>query len=252
MVYSINSIIYHLINLNSIDSDDRISYKYFNIFLDEIELYFHPEFQRKYLFELLKSLNVMNFSIYGINILFLTHSPFILSDIPSQNILKLDEGKIRDDVTSENTFGANIHDLLAKDFFLKDGFMGEFAKSEINNVISFLANEKNENEITKIEEEIKSLDSDLKKENLEKPKTIEIELIRNELIKTKRKKLLKRIKFNNLNEKYNSEYCSNLIDLIGEPILYNSLIELYSEAYPSEKENFIKQQIKRLQKLIEK
>lgn len=252
MVYSINSIIYHLINLNSIDSENRVTYKYFNIFLDEIELYFHPEFQRKYLYELLKSLNAMNFSIDGINILFLTHSPFILSDIPSQNILKLDEGKIRDDAASENTFGANIHDLLANDFFLKDGFMGEFAKSEINNVISFLANEKNENELTKIDDQIDSLNFKLKKEDLENPKIIEIELIRKELIKTKRKKLLKRIEFNNLNDKYNSEYCSNLIDIIGEPILYNSLIELYSEAYPSAKENFIKQQIKRLQKLIKK
>lgn len=252
IVYSLSSIIYHLINLKSIHNDERISYNKFNLILDEIELYFHPEFQRKFLSELLKSINNSGIDYNGINILFLTHSPFILSDIPSQNILKLEDGDVCLDEVSENTFGANIHDLLANDFFLKDGFMGEFAKSEINNVISFLAREKNKNEIIKIEDLIKSLNLKLKKEDLEKHKIIEIEQIRSELKKNRRNKLIKKIDFDNLNEKYNSKYCSNLIDIIGEPMLYNSLVELYTEAYPLEKENFIKRQIERLQKLIEK
>ncbi|QDW20675.1 AAA family ATPase [Flavobacterium sp. KBS0721] len=138
MIFSISSIIYHLTNLKSIDSEERISYKYFNIILDEIELYFHPEFQRKYIYELLRSIKSMNFHLYGINIMFLTHSPFILSDIPNQNILRLIDGF--QDQYDENgkTFGANIHELLANDFYLAEGFMGEFAKEKILDLILYL------------------------------------------------------------------------------------------------------------------
>jgi hypothetical protein len=47
--------------------------------------------------------------------------------------------------TSDNqTFGANIHDLLANDFFMKQGYIGEFAKNTIQSIIDTL-NGKNEN-----------------------------------------------------------------------------------------------------------
>jgi hypothetical protein len=140
LIHSVQSILYHIINVNSVfDNNDLedINYKYINLILDEIELYFHPAHQKdfiQYLLDGIKSLDVSK--INAINILFSTHSPFILSDIPSNNILKLKKGE---PVFSEQlTFGANIHDLLANDFFLKDGFMGEFAKAEINKIISWI------------------------------------------------------------------------------------------------------------------
>lgn len=141
MIYSINSIIYHLINLDSIysmDLEDGISYKYFNIVLDEIELYFHPEFQRIFLSELIKSINYLKGYDYSYNIIFLTHSPFILSDIPTANILKLDKGEIQNNIIDEETYAANIHDLLANDFFLENGFMGEYAKQKIKDLLKYL------------------------------------------------------------------------------------------------------------------
>ncbi|WP_047414683.1 hypothetical protein [Cellulophaga sp. Hel_I_12] len=140
MIYSINSIIYHLLNLNSIasvDSDDRVSYKNFNILLDEVELCFHPEFQRIYVSELIKAINSLNWSDAGYNIIFLTHSPFILSDIPSDNILKLNDGSI-EPYDNEETYAANVHDLLANEFFLSNGFMGEYAKEKIKDLLKFL------------------------------------------------------------------------------------------------------------------
>ena len=36
-----------------------------------------------------------------------------------------------------NTFGANIHTLLSHGFFMKDGLMGEFAKSKIEEIKKF-------------------------------------------------------------------------------------------------------------------
>ncbi len=141
IIYSINSVIYHLINLDSIhsmDIEDGLSYKYFNVVLDEIELYFHPEFQRIFIYELIKSINYLKGFNYKYNIIFLTHSPFILSDIPKSNILKLDKGNIQNNNIDEETYAANVHDLLANDFFLENGFMGEYTKLKIKDLLKFL------------------------------------------------------------------------------------------------------------------
>lgn len=146
IIYSINSVIYHLINLDSIhymDVEDGISYKYFNIILDEIELYFHPEFQRIFINELIKSINYLKGFNYKYNIIFLTHSPFILSDIPTANILKLDKGNIQNNIKEEETYAANVHDLLANDFFLENGFMGEYAKQKIKDLLKYLTYNEN-------------------------------------------------------------------------------------------------------------
>ena len=154
MVFSINSIIYHLINLDSITSmeydieDEMVSYKNFNIIFDEIELYFHPEFQRIYINELIKSLSYLETSNYKFNIIFFTHSPFILSDIPKSNIMKLLDGKPK--YEDDQTYASNVHDLLANDFYLDKGFMGEFVRKKIRDLLIYLT-EDNEGQSEDIE-----------------------------------------------------------------------------------------------------
>ena len=140
-INALSSIVYHLINLNSVHGNsDRVSYRCINMVFDEIEMYYHPEWQRTYindLLEYLKKINPKNLDhIEGINIFFVTHSPFILSDIPSSHILKLKDGKIENNETK--TFGANIHNLLANEFLMKEGFMGEFARKKIQSLIKDL------------------------------------------------------------------------------------------------------------------
>ncbi len=163
-IHSINSLIYHLNNAYSVHNKnggvERIQYNYFNVVFDEIELYFHPDLQRRFINDLLNTLGnykylFQNEIVKGINILFSTHSPFILSDIPEQNILQLEYGL--SDLTQDNneysipvihknqTFGANIFDLLTDNFYLKDGSIGEFARSKIQLVIDNLLDEKDEN-----------------------------------------------------------------------------------------------------------
>ena len=66
-----------------------------------------------------------------INIMFVTHSPFILSDIPLSNVLFLKEGKPCMEM-KENTFGSNIHGLLRNGFFMPSLPVGEFAHEKIN------------------------------------------------------------------------------------------------------------------------
>lgn len=89
LIHSVSSITYHLNNINSVNGTKVIKYEYVNLIFDEIELYFHPEFQRKLVNYLLEQIKNINLSLKGINILFITHSPFILSDIPKQNVLFL-------------------------------------------------------------------------------------------------------------------------------------------------------------------
>jgi hypothetical protein len=79
----------------------------------------------------------------NLHIIFSSHSPFLLSDIPKENVIFLEKDEITgncknvSDKTNIDTFGANIHTLLSHGFFMKDGLMGEFAKSKINEIIEF-------------------------------------------------------------------------------------------------------------------
>lgn len=97
--------------------------------------------------------------IDSINILFATHSPFILSDIPKSKILFLDNGKIANDKITEETFASNIHTLLRQAFFLERGTMGEFAKKKVLDLadqISMLNHRPQE-----LDEQLSSEDSEL-------------------------------------------------------------------------------------------
>jgi flagellar basal body rod protein FlgC len=138
-IISINTIAYHLANLDSIQQvNENIKYNFVNIIFDEVELYFHPDMQRTYIKHLYDRINSLQLEfIKDVNIIFVTHSPFILSDISSSNLLKLEDG--RPDVPTEQTFGANVHDLLANDFFMENGFMGEYAKTIIQDLVIFLS-----------------------------------------------------------------------------------------------------------------
>ena len=105
------------------------------LFIDEVELYYHPNWQRKYNYYLIEFLS-KNFPNQRFNVYLATHSPFVLSDIPSQNIVFL---KNNAQISKKlNTFGANIHTLLSDAFFMEDGLMGEYAKSKINKAIELL------------------------------------------------------------------------------------------------------------------
>ncbi len=111
---------------------------------DEIELSFHPAWQKKIVDSLINIFHkISKEKKLNLHLIFTTHSPFLLSDIPKQNIIFLDkneEGKCKvvDGLKEKKqTFGANIHTLLSDSFFMEDGLMGEFAKGKINEIIDF-------------------------------------------------------------------------------------------------------------------
>lgn len=113
------------------------------LFLDEPDNTLHPEWQKKFLHELIQIIKKLDKKVH---IIITTHSPFLLSDLPKENVIFLekdDNGKCKNvtEETNIDTFGANIHTLLSHGFFMKDGLMGEFAKEKIEDVIKFLNKE---------------------------------------------------------------------------------------------------------------
>ena len=136
-------LIYHFANLEDKYKNDD-DYNTINLFLDETELGFHPEWQKKYLEQIILALK--NFDIQ-LNLVIATHSPFLLSDLPKENVIFLDTDetgncKVVDGLKDKKqTFGANIHTLLSDSFFMDDGLMGEFAKGKIDEVITLLNKE---------------------------------------------------------------------------------------------------------------
>lgn len=149
-IFTVSSILYHVENLKSVDEEeeDRVKYHQVNLVFDEVELCFHPEYQRTFLSKLvgtLKRLELTNRMAF--NIMFATHSPFILSDIPTDFIMYLENGKQRKSEEFKNPFGANINDILHQSFFLNHGFIGEFARKKIESLFLFLSNDEQSKEL---------------------------------------------------------------------------------------------------------
>lgn len=188
-------------------------YNSINIFLDETELGLHPNWQKQYLKNIIDSIIPLNKDNKPINLILATHSPFIISDLPKENVLFLEEGRQKYPFKDKQTFGANIHTLLSDGFFMSDGLMGEFAKGKIE-------------EIKKLYETVKFFEQKIKEK--QKP-FIYIKLIY--LFKIKKFKHIKSI--------------------IGEPFLQtvikNYLDEL--EILFNGKKEFLDKEIKRLQDL---
>lgn len=138
MIYTLGTTIYQLHNLNSAGAG-AINYHSVNLIFDEIDLYFHPQYQKGLVKRILEMIGKMRPNhINHINIIFATHSPFILSDIHKNNILYLDNGIDTSFDVDTNPLGANINDILCQSFFLNDGFMGDYIKEKLLDLISYL------------------------------------------------------------------------------------------------------------------
>jgi ABC-type dipeptide/oligopeptide/nickel transport system ATPase component len=119
------------------------------LLLDEPETGYHATWKKKFIksiTEILPELFKELEQVPNIQVIFTTHDALTLSDIPNDNITylkKLENSSIKvfkndDDEKPQNSFGANITDLLADSFFVDDGLMGDFAKDKIQETIDWL------------------------------------------------------------------------------------------------------------------
>ena len=129
VLVAISYVLYHIKNLQSVEkSSYRVPYHHVCVIFDEVELYFHPDFQRRFLSMLIESLSWTSIDrrrIRSIHILIATHSPFVLTDVLTERTLYLREG-VREKVTAQ-TFGGNYYDLLDNSFFFQHTAIGEIS-----------------------------------------------------------------------------------------------------------------------------
>lgn len=112
------------------------------ILIDEGDLYLHPKWQIEFFDKLATVLPSL--STGNIQLILTSHSPFILSDLPSQcitilksenNIAKIFEGQLK-----SMTFGANLYELYSDAFFLGTKRTGTFAQKKIENLLNKIDN----------------------------------------------------------------------------------------------------------------
>ena len=245
-LFTISSLLYHLDNLNSIKDDeydkDRVFYPHVTIVLEEIELYFHPEMQQsfvRYLMDGILSINLEH--LKSIHFMLVTHSPYVLSDIPRANILALNEKSDSVDVVSLKAFGANIHDMLRKSFFLGNGAIGSYAQWEIKHIAACLNIHRWANQ--------PGVDYSNYNEILENES---YEFIERYTTMTNQDAKRRYFEYGWFQEELGPKQLKQKIDLIDEPVLHNALMHQYCDVFgiavasKEEKRQRLLQQLKQL------
>ena len=205
------------------------------IFIDEGEIYYHPEWQRRYVKLLLELVNGQDKKV---QIVITTNSPFMISDILSEDITYLsdDEAKEKDrERKAECTLGQNIHKLLRDNFFMKYT-IGEYARDIIENLIFCLQEdskpaENNEGKTERSDESAQKKNSMTAKEKDDQRKRDMDEKMR--------------IYFDEVKMDYNTFRL--LIDRIGEPVYRESLRKMLDLSPFAKEDKAIKRQIEELE-----
>lgn len=125
-------------------SSGRDRKKYFKpnfiLLLDEPEAYMHPELCRQFIYRMNEILSKHS-DESSIQILLSTHSPFMLSDVTSSQVIRLkaNENGYCNVLPKEesSTFAAGIHSIMAKDFFLTYT-IGEYSRQYVSGIINRL------------------------------------------------------------------------------------------------------------------
>ncbi|MEZ8059560.1 AAA family ATPase [Vibrio splendidus] len=123
---------YHLNNIKSYNNGNNAKYSNIVLLLDEVDLGLHPTWQRDFISDTVKFLTKDFTEQFKFHVILTSHSPFIISDIPSDNVLFLEDGKESRLESHPKTFGENIHTLLSDTFFMDNGLLtGAFAQEKI-------------------------------------------------------------------------------------------------------------------------
>ena len=116
------------------------------LLFDEIDLYVHPNAQKQLILSLTKQINNLFYG-HNVQIIISSHSPIVLSDIPSENTVYLIKNNDTDVIVcngreKEQTFAANISTLYRNSFFIEGGIgIGDYALNFINNLANKLNSE---------------------------------------------------------------------------------------------------------------
>ncbi len=119
------------------------------LFLDEVDLTYHPEWQRIIVAMLNDVLPLVFHDPYveeggisggchNIQVILATHSPLILGDFPKASVIYLKKDDKENQAIPKSTFGENLYTILKDGFFMNDT-LGSFAKGKIDETIKWCA-----------------------------------------------------------------------------------------------------------------
>jgi predicted ATPase len=152
------------------DKEEQLAkrFQYIYLLIDEGESGFHPQWQKSYLYNLLQFI-YHRFADYRVQIIASSHSPFIVSDLPENNLifLKNVDGHTEIEKIGDATFAANIHGLFAHQFFINDGVKGAFAQHALTTYLQAFINDPKMNSSTTIGKFIELIGEPVLKEKLE-------------------------------------------------------------------------------------
>lgn len=147
--------IYSFLNDNLKQNRFRELRDHYILLLDEADLSFHPSWKKRYVKALLKTIPFFFNELENkpsIQIIFTTHDPLTLSDLPNSNVIYIERRsyEVEPNILDYNdnnrplkTFGANISDLIADSFFVDNSLIGDFAFDLIQKTIIWLNEKKN-------------------------------------------------------------------------------------------------------------
>lgn len=117
------------------------------LLLDEPDINLHPEWSRNFVNNLV---SIINSEMRGgsIQIIITSHSPFMVTDFPKENIFAIrSDAKGNIDISNPKFgFAANLYDIVSDTFFMEYP-IGQFAKLKLNSVSK---NKVDEKEIEKV------------------------------------------------------------------------------------------------------
>lgn len=235
-IFTISSILYHLDNINSAHVDksstQRIKYGNVCIVLEEIELYYHPQLQQQFIHYFLDGIKDVNLEhIKSIHLIIVTHSPYVLSDIPRTNVLALKK-EDTEPISDLRSFGANVYDMLKDSFFLENGAMGMFAQWEVAHLMACM----------KVHQWAIAADD-----------TKEFPFVENEdyaflnryLYHNPNDMAQKKFSYDDFCRDFSSESIKERILLIDEPVVFHVLMEEFSRTFPGEQKRLRKEELLR-------
>lgn len=113
--------------------------QYINIFIDEGEVFLHPELQRHYVSNIIEFIEKIKQHKSKIKLIVTSHSPLILSDLPKEST-----NFFGYDIDAEKSFfGANLYDLYSEGFTVNKT-VGEFSYRKIKTISSSIKNKKSD------------------------------------------------------------------------------------------------------------
>lgn len=126
------------------------------VLMDEPELYFHPEWQRKYIYFIVEFFNTY-YKNKNVQIIFTSNSPYVLSDLNNSSVIMMEKEE------KNKTFAGNIMNLLIDNYFMEDT-IGKFAEEKIKGIVNRVKNKEVNSDDFKI---IDQIGEDVIRKNIE-------------------------------------------------------------------------------------